>query len=53
MASFVYTARDPGGQALQGTVDAATRREALRLLSARGVRPLTVEETGGRRPAVG
>lgn len=51
MPGFAYTAREPGGPTVQGTVEAATRREALRLVSARGLRPLTVEEAGGRKPA--
>jgi general secretion pathway protein F len=51
MPAFAYTARDPGGQALQGTVDAPSRREALRVLSARGLRPLAVEESNSRGPA--
>lgn len=51
MSGFVYTARESGGQAVQGRVEAATRREALRLLSARGLRPLTVEESGAHRSA--
>src|SRR5690242_13108394 len=51
MPAFAYTARDPGGQALQVTVDAASRREALRVLSARGLRPLAVEESTGRAAA--
>lgn len=46
MPGFAYTAREPGGPTVHGRVEAATRREALRLVSARGLRPLSVEETG-------
>lgn len=44
MPGFAYTAREPGGPTVQGTIEAATRREALRLVSARGLRPLSVQE---------
>jgi len=50
MASFSYTARDAGGQLQRGAVEAGSRREALRVLSARGLRPLDVAEAGERRP---
>lgn len=46
MPRFAYTARDAGGQAQRGEVDAASRRDALRVLSARGLRPVEVHETG-------
>lgn len=52
MPGFSYTAREPGGPTVRGTIEAATRRDALRLVSARGLRPLSVEETGERTPAV-
>lgn len=51
MPAFTYIARESGGQARQGTVEAASRREAQRLLSARGLRPLSVEEAGSRKAA--
>lgn len=51
MPGFAYTAREPGGPTVRGTVEAATRREALRLVSARGLRPLSVEEADERKPA--
>lgn len=47
MARFAYTARDAGGRPLQGRLDAASRREALRVLAARGLKPLGVREEGG------
>jgi type II secretory pathway component PulF len=51
MARFTYTARDAAGANQQGTLEAPTRREALRSLSARGLRPLAVNEAGGPGPA--
>src|SRR5688572_16250613 len=47
MARFTYTARDAAGSSQQGSVDAPSRREALRMLAARGLRPLAVNEAGG------
>jgi type II secretory pathway component PulF len=47
MARFAYTARDAGGRPHQGALDAPSRREALRLLSARGLKPTGVAEEGG------
>lgn len=44
MPRFTYTARDPGGQARQGALDAPSRRDALRMLTARGLKPLGVSE---------
>ncbi len=49
MPAFSYTAREPGGQSQQGSVEAPSRRDALRILSARGLRPLSVEEATGRK----
>jgi general secretion pathway protein F len=46
MAVFNYTARDGAGATAEGTVDAQTRRDALRKLQARGLKPLKVEESG-------
>jgi type II secretory pathway component PulF len=46
MAVFNYTARDAAGAVSEGTVDAQTRREALRKLQARGLKPVKVEEAG-------
>jgi general secretion pathway protein F len=48
MPSFAYTAREPGGQAQRGAVEAASRRDALRALSARGLKPLEISEAGGQ-----
>jgi type II secretory pathway component PulF len=46
MAVFNYTARDAGGAVTEGTIDSQTRREALRKLQARGLKPVKVEEAG-------
>ncbi|QYM78331.1 type II secretion system F family protein [Horticoccus luteus] len=52
MPRFSYTARDASGQSVSATLDAPTRRDALRMLSARGVRVLSVEEQAENvRPA--
>lgn len=49
MPSFTYTAKDGTGVAADGTIDAPSRREALRRLQSRGLRPLKVEEVGAAR----
>lgn len=46
MAVFQYTARDARGDATEGTIEAPTRRDALRRLQSRGLRPSRVEEAG-------
>ena len=46
MAVFNYTARDASGAVTEGTVESQTRRDALRKLQARGLKPLKVEEAG-------
>jgi len=46
MPSFNYSARDAQGATSNGTIEAANRREALRRLQSRGLRPLNVEEVG-------
>jgi type II secretory pathway component PulF len=46
MADFNYTARDAGGSLTEGTIDSQTRRDALRKLQARGLKPVKVEEAG-------
>ena len=46
MAVFNYTARDAGGAVTEGTIDSQTRRDALRKLQARGLKPVKVEEAG-------
>jgi type II secretory pathway component PulF len=46
MAVFNYTARDAAGAVTEGTVESQTRRDALRKLQARGLKPVKVEEAG-------
>src|SRR6187431_1468881 len=50
MPRFSYTARDAGGAAQNGAIEAPSRREVLRMLAARGLRPLVVNEAGGVGP---
>ena len=47
MPSYTYTARDRSGAAVSATLEAPTRRDALRVLAARGLTPVRVSETGG------
>lgn len=49
MPRFAYTARDRAGKSVAATLDAASRKEALRLLTARGLQPLQVEESAATR----
>ena len=51
MPRFAYKARDPGGNAVESTIDAPTRRDALRMLAARGLGVSSVSESGGAAPA--
>ncbi|MCB1103638.1 MAG: type II secretion system F family protein [Opitutaceae bacterium] len=44
MPEFAYTARDAQGKSVRDTVNAASRREALRLLAARGLQPVSLNE---------
>jgi type II secretory pathway component PulF len=56
MPRFTYTARDSRGQSVSAELEAPSRKDALRLLSARGLQVSTVAEQGsgpGRRPAAG
>ncbi|MBW8781253.1 MAG: type II secretion system F family protein [Verrucomicrobia bacterium] len=53
MPSFAYTARDRSGQTVQASVDAPSRKDALRLLTARGLSPQRVEENSAARPVAG
>ncbi|MDK2971064.1 MAG: ral secretion pathway protein [Candidatus Sumerlaeota bacterium] len=48
MGVFVYKAFSETGQMTEGRVDAPGRREALRLLEERGLRPVRVEDAAGR-----
>ena len=49
MPSFTYTAKDSQGAASDGSIDAPSRREALRRLQTRGLRPIKVEDVGAAR----
>ncbi len=51
MPSFNYQAKDAQGAASDGTMEAPNRREALRRLQSRGLRPLKVEEAGAEARA--
>lgn len=47
MATFAYTARDGAGRTVQGEVNAATRKEALRVIAARQLQPVALAENAG------
>jgi len=49
MPRFAYTARDREGRTVSAEIDAPTRRDALRLLNARGLKAGSVAEAGGGR----
>lgn len=52
MPTFVYTARDRSGKTASGSIEATGRKDALRILTARGLQPLQVDErTGGATAA--
>lgn len=51
MPEFAYTARDAQGKSVRDTVNAASRREALRLLAARGLQPISLAERTAARTA--
>jgi type II secretory pathway component PulF len=54
MPRFNYTARDRSGQPVSAAMEAPSRKEALRLLAARGLSPVSVSEAAaanGKRPA--
>ena len=44
MPRFTYTARDASGRSVAATLDASSRKEALRVLAARGLTPVSVAE---------
>ncbi len=44
MPSFTYSARDKAGAAVRASIEAASRRDALRLLGARGLRVSSISE---------
>lgn len=45
--TFTYTARDTTGKTTTGTLDAPSRKDALRLLSARKLTPINLSDTAG------
>ena len=47
MPRFAYTARDRGGKAVTADLDAPSRKDALRLLAARGLQVASVSEVAG------
>lgn len=51
MPSFAYTARDRSGQNVSASIDAPSRKDALRLLGLRGLSPIQVTE--GAKPVAG
>jgi general secretion pathway protein F len=54
MPRFAYNARDQAGAAASGTLDAPSRKDALRLLAARGLQITNVaEEAAVQKPAAG
>ncbi|MFZ5497256.1 MAG: type II secretion system F family protein [Verrucomicrobiota bacterium] len=50
MPSFRYTACDSAGQLVEASLDAPNRRDALRQLAARGLKPVKIEDAAGARP---
>lgn len=48
MPAFRYTAIDPAGQTVRGTMDAATEAEVIRLLQRQGSIPMRAEPAGAR-----
>ena len=48
MTTYRYQARDPGGDAASGVIEAESRQAALGLLAARGLLPTRLEEAPGR-----
>ncbi len=56
MPRFAYTARDRAGKAVSAHLEAPSRKDALRLLNARGLQVASVAESGARpaaKPVVG
>lgn len=46
MPSFAYTARNADGQTVSAVLEAPSRREAARVLAARGLQPISLAEAG-------
>ncbi len=47
MPTYRYSARDAGGQVVESSLDAPSRRDALRVLASRGLQPVRLDESGG------
>ncbi|MEI6106861.1 MAG: type II secretion system F family protein [Opitutae bacterium] len=47
MPRFAYSARDPSGQVTRATLEAASRKDAARVLAARGLQVTELTEAGG------
>ncbi len=52
MPRFTYTAKDRAGESVSATIEAGSRKDVLRLLSARGLQPVRVEEAATTRAGV-
>jgi type II secretory pathway component PulF len=50
MARFDYTAKDRAGQTVSAALEAPTRKDALRLLAARNLQPVRVDEAAAAKP---
>lgn len=53
MPSFTYTARNRTGATVSDNLDAPSRKDALRLLAARGLTPVHVSEAAGSKGRAG
>ena len=53
MPRFTYTAKDRAGESVSATVEAPSRKDVLRLLGARGLQPVRIEEAVSARPGAG
>jgi type II secretory pathway component PulF len=49
--TFNYRARDAADATTTGTLDAPSRRDALRRLQTRGLQPISLDESSGTKPA--
>jgi type II secretory pathway component PulF len=47
MPTFIYTARDAGGQVKKGRLDALNRKQAIRQLGGMNLHPVSLSEGGG------
>lgn len=53
MPAFAYTARNRSGQLVNDVLDAPSRKDALRLLAARGLTPVNVSEAASAKGRAG